>query len=181
MRKTALIILDGWGSGNQSDENALQFIKYFTLCTEEEYEQLTQRHSQEPHLREAQKYLAQDVTLRVHGAETLARVEKSTAALFGGDVTELSATEIEDVFQEAPRGEMSSEDSATAGLLDAMVTVGMTKSKGEARRLIQGGGVSVNSQKMTDPQIKLHQLSPIDGRLFVLRKGSKKYFLLKIV
>jgi tyrosyl-tRNA synthetase len=166
---------------NQSDENALQFIKYFTLCTEEAYAEIHAQHLQEPHLREAQKYLARDVTTRVHGAETLTRVERSTAALFGGDVTALSAAEIEDVFQEAPAGELSVEEGKTAGLLDAMIAVGMTKSKGEARRLIQGGGVSVNSQKVNNPQLRLAELNPIEDRLFVLRKGSKKYFLLRLV
>ena len=166
---------------NQSDDNALQYIKFFTLCTEEEYEALKAKHLEAPHLREAQKYLAGDVTARVHGVEALARVEKSTAALFGGDITELSAKEIEEVFQEAPSGEMTQSEAQEAGLLDAMVAVGMTKSKGEARRLIQGGGVRVNGQKMDNPQVRLHELNAIEERLFVLRKGSKKYFLLRLV
>lgn len=166
---------------NQSDDNALQYIKFFTLITEEEYQTLKAKHLAEPHLREAQKYLAGDVTARVHGCEALARVEKSTAALFGGDITELSAQEIEEVFQEAPSGQLSQAEAQEAGLLDAMVTVGMTKSKGEARRLIQGGGVSVNGQKQDNPQVRLNELNAIDDRLFVLRKGSKKYFLLRLV
>ena len=166
---------------NQSDENALQYIKFFTLCTEEEYETLQAKHQEAPHLREAQKYLASDVTARVHGVEALHRVEKSTAALFGGDITELSAQEIEEVFQEAPSGQMTQAEAQEAGLLDAMVAVGMTKSKGEARRLIQGGGVRVNGQKMENPQARLHELNAIEERLFVLRKGSKKYFLLRLV
>lgn len=164
---------------NQSDDNALQFIKYFTLCTQEEFETIKTKHMAEPHLREAQRYLARDVTQRVHGTEILASVERSTAALFGGDVTSLSAQEIEEVFQEAPSGQLAKTDQEISSLLDGMIAVGMSKSKGEARRLIQGGGVRVNGEKISDTQIKLNDLQPIEDRLFVLRKGAKKYFLLR--
>ncbi len=163
---------------NQSDENALQYIKFFTLCTEEDYETLRSAHLETPHLREAQKYLARDVTTRVHGAETLNRVERSTAALFGGDLTSLSANELEEVFQEAPTGQLPKTEEAP-GLLEAMIAVGMTQSKGEARRLIKGGGVSVNGVKISDSQLKLDELNPIEDRLFILKKGSKKYFMLR--
>lgn len=166
---------------NQSDENALQYIKFFTLCTEEEYEVLIAEHTEAPHLRIAQKYLARDVTERVHGTEALERVEHSTAALFGGDITSLSAAELEEVFQEAPRGQLpkTNEMGEAPGLLDAMLAVGMTQSKGEARRLIKGGGVSVNGVKISDQMLKLDDLNAIEDRLFILKQGAKKYFLLR--
>ena len=164
---------------NQGDEDALRYVKYFTLCSREDFEALEARHSAAPEQREAQRFLARDVTERVHGAEALARAERSTAALFGGDLLSLSAEELEEVFQGAPSAELPREEDAAPRLVDALVAVGMSSSKGEARRLIKGGGVSVNQQRVQDPQASLGDFEPVEGYLFILRRGSKQYFLLR--
>ena len=162
---------------NQSDADALRYIKYFTLCTPEEFEALEAKHQAAPHERSAQRYLAADITRRVHGEEELERAERSTAALFGGRVTSLTAAELREAFQGSPSVELPYEEGEAPGLLDVLVAVGMTKSKGEGRRLIQNQGVSVNEVKPQDPQARLNDFNAIEGDLFVLRKGSKRYYL----
>ena len=162
---------------NQSDDDALRYIKFFTLCTQEEFEMIEARHQDAPHKREAQRYLAADVTRRVHGDAELERVERSTQALFGGEVMSLSAAELEEAFQGSPSADIPYDAEITPGLLDVLVAVGMTKSKGEGRRLIQNRGVSVNEVKPNDPKMSLADFEPIEGYLFVIRKGNKGYFL----
>jgi len=163
---------------NQNDEDALRYIKYFTLCTPEDFEAIEQRHRGAPHLREAQRYLATDVTRRVHGDEELKRVEKSTQALFGGEVMSLTAAELEEAFQGSPSIEIPyEEEGSVPGILDVLVAVGMTKSKGEGRRLIKNRGVSINQVKPDNPQMTLGDFESIEGYLFVLRKGNKGYYL----
>lgn len=164
---------------NQADEDALRFVKFFTLITEADYQQLEADHREAPHLREAQRFLARDVTLRVHGADALERAERATDALFGGDVTALTSDEIEEVFQDVPSFSIEGDGEESPGILDCMVNVGMTKSKGEARRLVQGGGVRLNGEKVTDPQAKLDQWSGIENRLYVFRKGNKGYYVIR--
>lgn len=162
---------------NQPDEDALRYIKYFTLCAPSEFQELEAQHRAAPHERSAQRYLAADVTKRVHGEAELERAERSTAALFGGRVTSLSAAELREAFQGSPAVELPYEEGEVPGLLDALIAVGMTQSKGEGRRLIQNRGVSVNEVKPDDPQVRLNDFEPIEGDLFVIRKGSKRYFL----
>lgn len=162
---------------NQSDDDALRYIKYFTLCTLAEFEELETRHRAAPHERSAQRYLAADVTRRVHGEEALESAERSTQALFKGEVTSLSPREIKEAFQGSPTLELPREEGVTPGLLDVLVQVGMVKSKGEGRRLIKNRGVSVNERKPEDPTMNLSDFEAIEDQLFVLRKGSKSYFL----
>jgi tyrosyl-tRNA synthetase len=162
---------------NQNDEDALRYIKYFTLCTQEEFKDVERRHNEAPHQREAQRFLAADVTRRVHGDGELARVERSTQALFGGKVMSLSAAELEEAFQGSPAADIPHEGSEAPGILDVLVAVGMTKSKGEGRRLIQNRGVSINEIKPDNPKMTLADFDPIEGYLFVIRKGNKGYFL----
>ena len=89
----------------------------------------------------------------------------------------LSAAELEEAFQGSPSADIPHEAETVPGLLDVLVAVGMTKSKGEGRRLIQNRGVSVNEVKPDDPRMSLADFEPIEGYLFVIRKGNKGYFL----
>src|SRR5690349_1260975 len=139
---------------NVSDDDATNFIKIFTLKTQTEIEGLIQEHSAAPHLRKLQQALAEDITVRVHSNEGLQRAKETTTILFGSsfeDFKKLSPTEIEDAFDDSLTFRIEAEVFATndvdpISLLGEKTTV--YPSKGEARKAIQGNGVSINKEKI---------------------------------
>ncbi|MDH5544696.1 MAG: tyrosine--tRNA ligase [Gammaproteobacteria bacterium] len=167
---------------NTDDRDVDQYLKYFTFLTREEIAELRAKTEAEPHKREAQIRLAEEMTRTVHGDSALSHARKATQALFGGDISGLDATAIEDIFADVPSAEIAREGFAGAGysLIDLMADGGVTKSKGEARRLIQGGGVYVNNQKIDDVEQRIDLDNTIEGRYIVLRKGRKNYHLVKL-
>ncbi|MCB0274998.1 MAG: tyrosine--tRNA ligase, partial [Calditrichaeota bacterium] len=127
--------------------------------------------------------LAAAVTEVVHGAEALSAAQRASEVLFGGDIEGLGAAEVADIFQDVPSTEIAASrfDGEGMQLADLMVEVQACKSKGEARRLLQGGGVSLNNRKWDDPNQGITRADTIEGRFLVLRKGRKNYFLVKVL
>lgn len=167
---------------NTSDEDVAKLIRYFSLKGREEIEALEKRHNEAPHLRLLQKAIAEEVTERVHSMEALKRAQETTEILFGSSFEhfkKLSNEEIEDAFDEdatfkVNRGIFSSE-------IDPVSLVGehsiIFPSKGEARKSIQGNGVSINKQKVTIDK----KISPADllhGKYLLVQKGKKNYYLI---
>jgi tyrosyl-tRNA synthetase len=167
---------------NQSDEDVVRYLKFFTLLDRATVEELEQQTKDAPHLRAAQKRLAEEVTRLVHGEAALAQAVKATEAMFGGDLAGLDEAALLDVFSEVPSSELPQAALAEGHpLLDALVTAGVFASKGEARRMIQSGGLYVNNFRIEDEAAKLEQTHCLAAGLAVVRKGKKNYHLVRFV
>lgn len=169
---------------NLSDEDAANMIKVFTLKGRDEIEELTREHAAAPHLRKLQLALAEDITIRVHSKDDLARAIKASSILFGQstttDLEELDEDTLLTVLEGVPqvtiaRSEFDRQPSVTDLLSE--ITQGMIfPSKGEARKMIQGGGVSVNKLKISDPNQK-SEFRLLHNRYLLAQKGKKNYYL----
>ena len=169
---------------NTDDRDVVAYLKVFTEMSRERIGKLESAVTEEPAKREAQRRLAEDVTLRVHGGDGLARAKRLSEALFSGDLTTLSAAEIEDdVLMGAPSGEMPRSGFAGEGiaLTAVMNDTGMCSSAGEARRLVTQGGLYLNGVRVEDPRRMVGLGDAVDGRLLVLRRGARNYHLVRLV
>ncbi|RRN78013.1 tyrosine--tRNA ligase [Pseudoxanthomonas sp. SGD-10] len=169
---------------NSTDEDAQNYIKVFTFMTKEEVDSLIEEHNQAPHLRVLQKTLAEDVTRRVHGESALQTALKTTDFLFGNGSLEflssLSEEEVISIFEGV--AQYSVDKSLLNNGIDILTLLAektlIFPSKGEARKMIQGGGVSLNKEKVSgaDAIIGLNNL--INDKFIVAQKGKKNYFLI---
>ncbi|WP_420386629.1 tyrosine--tRNA ligase [Roseivirga sp.] len=172
---------------NTSDEDASNFIKVFTLLPKETIEALEKEHAEAPHLRTLQKALAEDVTRRVHSEEDLQTAIKASNILFGKSTTEdlasLNESTLLSVFEGVPQVEVAkAEIDATENYIDLLSTVTKDQifaSKGEARRMLQGGGVSINKNKIEDMNAK-PEFSLLQNKYFLVQKGKKNYYLVVV-
>ncbi len=172
---------------NTSDEDASNFIRVFTLIPKEKIEALEAEHNEAPNLRILQKALAEDITVRVHSEEDLKTAIKASDILFGKSTTEdlesLDEDTLLSVFEGVPQVQISKADLDQAensiDLLSVVTQEVIFKSKGEARRMLQDGGVSINKEKIEDmnakPDIRLLQ-----DKYFLVQKGKKNYYLISI-
>jgi len=173
---------------NASDEDVVNFIKIFSLKDQKKIDNLIEKHAEAPHERLLQRTLAEEITVRVHSQEALDTAIKASSILFGKSTTEELASIDEktllQVFEGVPQAEITKDQlSTTLSVTDLLseVTSGLVfPSKGEARRMIKGGGVSINKQKVLDseetPTTKLLQ-----GKYLLAQKGKKNYYLIKVV
>ena len=122
-----------------------------------------------------------EVTRAVHGATETDKAIKASRVLFGGEVADLEAEQIEDVFGDVPSIDIDSAELSKATVVSLLAASGLARSKGEARRLIQGGGIYLNSLRTTDVQARVDRDSCLHGRFLVLRKGAKNYRLVRVV
>jgi tyrosyl-tRNA synthetase len=168
---------------NTDDRDVITYLKYFTWLSQAEIQELEESVRLEPHTRKAQKELARHVTEMVHGETALAKALRASEVLFGKEITGLSTQEILDIFADVPSSELerSSLNGDAVPLVDLLVTSGIASSKGDARRLIQSGGVCVNNVREADVKRTVPLSEFIDGQLLVLRKGPKNYHLVKVV
>ena len=171
---------------NTSDEDAARYIRIFTLLGKAEIEALEKEHAAAPHLRTLQKALARDITIRVHSEADYEMAMKASGILFGkstsADLESLDEPTLLAVFEGVPRVNITqAEFEATESAIDLTSTVTrgtIFKSKGEARKMIQGGGVSINKAKLQGdilPEIRLLQ-----GKYFLVQKGKKDYYLVSV-
>lgn len=167
---------------NTDDRDVIRYLKLFTFLGEEEIRELENSLKEHPERREAQKRLAQEMTLMVHGKDGLDRAIRATEALFGGDLYGISVKDLLDVFSEVPSVEVDRERFEEGmSIVDVVVLSGMAKSKGEARRLIKGGGVYVNNRRVDEIDRTITIGDFLNGEVLVLRKGKKRYYLIKVV
>ncbi|MCA9866487.1 MAG: tyrosine--tRNA ligase [Anaerolineales bacterium] len=166
---------------NTGDADAVNYLKYFTWLSQAQIAELEHQLLEQPERREAQRVLAREVTRMVHGETALAKAEQASRALFGGDVAGLDAAEIEEIFAEAPSSELA-KDMLSDGVtvVDLLVDTGLVSSKAEARRAIQGGGIYLNDERVADGARAIELSQAIDGRFLILRKGRRKYHLVKV-
>jgi tyrosyl-tRNA synthetase len=160
---------------NTADADVVKFLKYFTFLAHDEIEQLAKSVEEEPHLRKAQKALAEEMTRLIHGEDALQQAIKISQALFSGDVKNLSANEIKQGFKDVPTYEAAGEEN----LVDLLVAAKISPSKRQAREDISNGAVSVNGEKITDTAYVLQEADRIEGQFTIIRRGKKKYTLIK--
>ena len=162
---------------NQDDRDVIKYIKYFTFLEKEEIEALETAVQEEPHKRQAQKRLAEEVTRFVHGEAALQDALKITNALFTGDVQQLNADEIEQGFKNMPTFES---EKLEQNLATWLVDLGIEPSRRQSREDIQNGAISINGEKITDLEHIWTPEQSFEGRFVLVRRGKKKYFLVKL-
>jgi tyrosyl-tRNA synthetase len=167
---------------NADDGDVGRYLRYFTFLDRPTIEQLEEATRRAPESREAQRALAREVTRMIHGEEHVARAERASGVLFGDDLSALPADDVLSVFDDVPSSTVAADKLSGDGVavVDLLASSGLTASKGEATRLIRGGGVYVNNRRVTDEKARLRSADAIDGRLFVLRKGAKQNHVVKI-
>lgn len=162
---------------NTDDRDVVKYLKYFTFLSKEQIDELAEKVQTEPHKREAQKMLAEEMTRFVHGQELLDQAKRITAALFSGDIKSLTADEIEQGFKEMPTYEATKESK---NIVDWLVELGIEPSKRQAREDITKGAISMNGERVSDLELVVSADLAIGGRFIIIRKGKKNYSLVKM-
>lgn len=162
---------------NTDDRDVIRYLKFFTFLTKEQIDALEEKVQTEPHKREAQRVLAEEMTKFVHSEEALEQAKKISAALFSGDIKALTADEIEQGFKDMPTFHASKE---TKNIIDWLVDLGIEPSKRQAREDITNGAITLNGEKVTDTDMEVTTENSFDGRFMIVRKGKKSYSLVKL-
>ncbi len=162
---------------NTGDGDVVKFLKYFTFLSREDIGALEEATAQAPERREAQRVLAREVTTLVHGAPAMREAEAIGVAMFGGDVASLGPGQLDDVCRAIPTVEIGAAEAAELTVVDLLVRVRAAGSKGEARKLLAGGGVTLNGKRLTEGGEALRAAGPpLHGRFWIVRKGRRSYF-----
>lgn len=166
---------------NTDDRDVIQYLKLFTLLDQQAIGELESALQTRPEQRHSQRVLAREMTQRVHGETALAHAEQASEVLFGGEVSGLSASEVQDIFADVPSKEIPKDQVTDMLVIDLLVNSGLLKSKGEARRSISEGGIYVNNRRVAGPDSRISSEDIIGERFLILRKGRKNYFLVRLV
>lgn len=173
---------------NASDEDASNFIRIFTLLSRDEIEAIENEHAEAPHERKLQHALAKDITIRVHSEADFNTAVKASQILFGNSTTEdlasLDEQTLLSVFEGVPQTEISRDTLGTTSDITELLSEASNgiifSSKGEARKMIQGGGVSINKTKVSDPKQAV-DFELLQGKYLLAQKGKKNYYLIHVV
>ncbi len=168
---------------NTSDADAARYIRIFTLKSREEIEALEAEHNRAPHLRILQRALAEEVTSRVHSPEAVETAKEASAILFGRATREKLSTLPErtllEVMEGVPRFSISkSRLEEGPGPVELLSEAGVFPSKGEIRRLIRDGGLSINKEKITSENVRMDAGQLLAGKYLLVQRGKKNYYLL---
>ena len=169
---------------NAADADAEKWIKIFTLISKEEIAALQISHSTDPGLRILQKKLAEAVTTFVHGKEEFEVAKQTTEQLFGKqqdiNLKELDEPSLLAAMEGVPVHAIpSSFIEEGVDIVSFLAETGIFPSKGEARKMVQGGGILLNKEKITDINFKIDKSALLSGNYIVIQKGKKNYFLVK--
>ncbi len=169
---------------NVGDEDAEKYLKIFTFLTKEEIESLVSEHKEDPGRRPLQKRLAKELTIMVHSEEDYNAAVEASQILFsakaGDALRHLDEKTLLDVFEGVPQFRISKEKLETGiPVLDLLASeTAVFPSKGEARKMIQGGGVSLNKEKLTDPNATIAADQLLNGKYLLAQRGKKNYYLI---
>jgi tyrosyl-tRNA synthetase len=168
---------------NASDTDATRWIKLFTFLTREEIDSITETHQQNPSARTLQRKLASEVTSFVHGHAELSKAIETTEKLFSNQqapIESLSETDLEQI-QGVVKVEVDKASLAEGiDIVSLLANTGIFPSKGEARKTIQGGGVSINRKKIESVELKVDSSFLLHQRYILIQKGKKNYFLITV-
>jgi tyrosyl-tRNA synthetase len=166
---------------NCSDDDAAKYIKIFTLLSKEEIEALIKRHEAEPHLRELQRTLAREITTMVHSKEDLEMAEEATQILFGKGTSEalhkFDEATLLSIFDGVPQAKLSRTYlEAGMPIVDFLALTEVFSSKSEARKMLQGNGVSINKEKVGETDVVTKEYL-LNDKYILVQKGKKNYYL----
>lgn len=171
---------------NATDDDAKNWIKIFTLKSRDEIEAIIAEHDQAPHARIVQKALAKDITIRTHSEKDYDTAIKTSEFLFGNGslefLTELSHENVLEVFDGVPQFDVSKDELQEGiNILDLLaIQTQIFSSKGEARKMLQGGGVAINKEKQHDIEKMIDATSLINNKYLVVQRGKKNYYLIVV-
>ena len=166
---------------NVADADAGTCLRMLTELEHEEIQALDASRAAEPHLRQSQKRLAEELTGLIHGPAGLAAAKRATDVFFGAEIEDLSDAQLVEIFADVPSQQLPRQQLEGDGLplIDALAVAGLAKSKGEARRTIGQGGAYVNNRRAADLQARLTAEDLASETVIVLRSGKKRYALLR--
>jgi len=159
---------------NTPDKDAVSFLKKFTFMSVEETKAVIKEFESAPHQRLAQKKIAEELTVLVHGREAYESAVRISSALFSGDIKALSIDEIADGFKDVPSFNMTED----LNLVDALIETKLASSKREAREFIKNNAVAVNGEKQNDLEFIVSKDNAIGNKFTVIKRGKKKYALI---
>lgn len=171
---------------NATDEDAVRWIKIFTFLPKAEIESLTAAHLEAPHQRLLQKKLAEEITVLVHGRQEYDFAVQASEILFGNATTEviqsLSEAQLLQVMEGVPAHQIErAKVEAGIDAVSLLADAGIFPSRGEARKTLQGGGVSINKQKLEGPETVVTTDKLLHNKYLLVQKGKRNYFLLQLV
>jgi tyrosyl-tRNA synthetase len=168
---------------NSSDEDATQWIRIFTFLPQEAIGELTQKHSADPGARVLQKALARELTVFVHGDDEYRKAIETTEKLFANMSAPADTLSIDDLegMEGVVKFDMDQKIFSGAELLNVLVEAKIFPSKGEARKMIQQGGLSINRNKISDPAFRLGTELLLHNKYVLIQKGKKHHYLLRTV
>ena len=158
---------------NTTDDKVYEYLKVFTFLTKDEIEDIMNKHNAQPELRLAQKELAKQIVVDLHGEDSFNRALSISESLFSGDIKSFTSKEVEDAF----KGLVPFEISSDLNIVDLLVEAGVCSSKREAREFISNGSITLNGDKITDLEFMVTKSACIDSKYLVVRRGKKKYFV----
>ncbi len=161
---------------NQSDDEVIKLVKYFTFLDRAEIEALEHSVKTEPHLRKAQRTLAEIVTEFIHGEDALEEAKRITEALFKGDIKALTVEQIQDAFKDVPSHDYAGTEMQ---LVNVLVEAGISPSRRQAREDITNGAIYINGEREQDVNYEISTKDMLDDTFIVFRRGKKKYFVVK--
>ena len=160
---------------NTDDSMCEDYLKVFTFLTPEEIIKIMERHNAEPHLRIAQKILAEEVITDLHGKKEYEKALETSGILFSGEIRKLDPSDIEKVFNNVDNYDIDNE----LNVVDMLVNTGICSSKREAREFLTTGSITINGDKITDLDFIITKDFAINNEYVVVRRGKKKYYLVK--
>ena len=161
------------------DADVCRYLRIFTFLPLDDIRQLEESVRTDPGRREAQRVLAEDITRRVHGEEGLAIARKATDVLFGGSMAGMRAADLAPIFANVPSATLQRADVEGRTAVEVAAAAGLCKSKGEARRLAESGGLYLNNERAGVADA-VHPGQIIDGQMLVLRSGRKTYRVVRV-
>ena len=168
---------------NVADDDAERYIKIFTLLDRPTIEDLIARHRENPGARELQKVLAREVTVMCHGQEAYDKALEASQMLFGGNseaLKKLDERTFLAVFGDVPSFDITEAD-LPCNIMDLLaVKTAILPSKGEARKMIQGNGIAINKDKVTDINAEVTKADIVNGHYILAQKGKKNYFIIHV-
>jgi len=164
---------------NTADGDVVKYLKYFTFLDQARIVDLERSSREQPDRREAQRALAEEVTRLVHGEAAVHDAERSAEKLFTGEIDTMSPAELREVFGSVPSSETEFRPDGWL-ITEFLLSNAVAASKGEAARLIRGGGISVNGRRVSDEKGRLRPEDAMHGEYFVVRKGKRDNYLVRI-
>jgi tyrosyl-tRNA synthetase len=167
---------------NTDDRDVVKYLKFFTFLPHAEITDLEQAHTDNPGARKAHQALAQSITTLIHGDVATNDAIRASEILFGGSVDGISESTLDILSEEVPRADLPGTQLEGDGLplIDALVLSGLSQSKGQARKDIEGGGVYLNGERASGVAARIGPASTLFGRYLMLRKGKRNYALLTV-